>query len=386
MPTRCDLVVGARPNFVKAAPVVHQLAGAGDRWASRIVHTGQHYDASLSGLFFEQLGIPPPDVNLGVGSGSHAVQTARIMTAIEESFDADRPDLVVVFGDVNSTVASALVAAKLGIAVAHVEAGLRSFDRSMPEEVNRVVTDALSDLLFVTEPSAEANLAREGIDSSRVHFVGNTMIDTLVRHLDNVRQMRVWERFELDRRRYVVITLHRPSNVDEPDRLDRIVAAIEELAGLVPVVFPVHPRTEARLREQGAWARLTGQPAVHLVSPLGYLEFIGLVDGARAVLTDSGGIQEETVVLGVPCVTLRTTTERPVTIEVGGNVLVGDDPAAGVAAIRAIVSGERSGATIRPPRGWDGRAGERILAVLDAWAGRRDGVASAPHPATGDGA
>lgn len=368
---RCDLIVGARPNFVKAAPVALELLAAADRWAPRLVHTGQHYDTNLSGLFFDQLGIRP-DLNLEIGSGSHAVQTARIMLALDAAFDADTPEMVVVFGDVNSTVAAALVAAKRGIAVAHVEAGLRSFDRAMPEEVNRVVTDGLSDLLFLTEPSAEAHLRAEGVEPGKVHFVGNTMIDTLLRHIAAVRERRVWAEHELGQKQYVVVTLHRPSNVDAPERLDAIADAIVRLAADTPVVFPVHPRTEQRLRQRGHWEALHAVPRLRLVEPLGYFEFIGLVDGARAVLTDSGGIQEEALVLQVPCVTLRTTTERPVTIECGGNVLVGDDPEAGVAAVRTILrGGEYAGAPC--PGGWDGRAAGRILAVLDRWAATRAG-------------
>jgi UDP-N-acetylglucosamine 2-epimerase (non-hydrolysing) len=367
---RCDLIVGARPNFVKAAPVARQLLAAADRWAPRLVHTGQHYDINLSGLFFDQLGIRP-DLNLEVGSGTHAVQTARIMVALDAAFDADAPALVIVFGDVNSTVAAALVAAKRGIAVAHVEAGLRSFDRAMPEEVNRIVTDSLSDLLFLTEASAQEHLRAEGVDRAKMHFVGNTMIDTLLRHVGEVRDRRVWAERGLEHKDYIVVTLHRPSNVDDPERLDAIVGAVVRLSRETPVVFPVHPRTRRRLEERGHWSALERTPGLRLADPLGYFEFIGLVDGARAVLTDSGGIQEEALVLEVPCVTLRTTTERPVTISCGGNVLVGDDPEAGLAALRAIVRDGGDRPSSSRPHGWDGRAAERILAVLDEWSLRR---------------
>jgi UDP-N-acetylglucosamine 2-epimerase (non-hydrolysing) len=366
MTLHCDLVVGTRPNFMKAAPVAEALRAASDRFAVRLIHTGQHYDAALSDLLFTQLGMPQPDLNLAVGSATQTTQTARIMTGLEEVFTAARPGLVVVFGDVNSTLAASLVAAKLDIPVAHVESGLRSFDRSMPEEINRVVTDAVADLLFVTEPSGIENLRREGVPDAAVHFVGNTMIDTLVKHRPRAQALRVHERLGLAARGYVVVTLHRPSNVDDASQLQRIADALMLLAGRIPVAFPVHPRTAARLRAAGLWDPLQGTAGIHLVEPLGYLEFLGLMDAAAVILTDSGGVQEESLILGVPCVTLRTTTERPVTVAAGGNVLVGDDPADGVAAVVAALTAEGRPAASAPET-WDGHAGARIAHVLGEW-------------------
>jgi UDP-N-acetylglucosamine 2-epimerase (non-hydrolysing) len=365
---RCDLVVGARPNFMKAAPVARQLRAAEPRFAVRVIHTGQHYDAALSDVLFLQLGMPAPDLNLGVGSGSQAAQTARIMTALEDAFVAARPDLVLVFGDVNSTLAAALVAAKLEIAVGHVEAGLRSFDRSMPEEINRVVVDALSDMLFTTEIGAAEHLRREGVPLDTIHFVGNTMIDTLVTHRSRARALGVARELGLRDRGYVVVTLHRPSNVDDEKQLDAIATALLDLAETWPIVFPVHPRTAVRLRAAGHWEALAARNVI-LREPLGYLEFLGLMDSAAAILTDSGGIQEESLALGVPCVTLRTTTERPVTVEAGGNVLIGDDPALATAAVARAAAAPR-GAIALPPL-WDGLAAGRIVGALDRW--DRDG-------------
>jgi UDP-N-acetylglucosamine 2-epimerase (non-hydrolysing) len=361
---RCDLIVGARPNFMKAAPVAAQLRCAPARFAVRVIHTGQHYDAALSDLLFSQLGMPVPDLNLGVGSGTQAAQTARIMTSLEQGFVAETPDLVLVFGDVNSTLAAALVAAKLRIAVGHVEAGLRSFDRAMPEEINRVVVDTLSDLLFTTEAAGNENLRREGVPPEIVHFVGNTMIDTLVKHRASARALDIAGTLGLRQRGYVVVTLHRPSNVDDEAQLTRIAAALLKLGDAWPIVFPVHPRTASRLRAAGHWDVLAAHN-VTLRDPLGYLEFLGLMDSASAILTDSGGIQEESVALGVPCVTLRTTTERPVTVETEGNVLVGDDPSAAVAAVIRAAAGVRK-EIVTPPL-WDGHAAERIAGVIDEW-------------------
>ena len=350
---------------MKAAPVAQQLRAAGRDFSVRLIHTGQHYDAVLSEVLFSQLEMAAPDLNLGVGSGSQAVQTARIMTALEEVFVATPPDLVLVFGDVNSTLAAALVAAKLGITTGHVEAGLRSFDRSMPEEINRVVVDALSDLLFITESSASENLRREGVPADLIHFVGNTMIDTLFKHRSRARALRVAETLGLPERGYIVVTLHRPSNVDDETRLAGIAASLVDLAATWPIVFPVHPRTAARLRDAGLWDALASHAAVRLLEPLGYLHFLGVMDSAAGILTDSGGIQEESLALGVPCVTLRTTTERPVTLQTGGNILAGDDPTVAIAAIVRAAAAPRS-ETVLPPF-WDGRAAERIVACLDRW-------------------
>ncbi len=332
-----------------------------------LVHTGQHYDAKMSDVFFQDLGMPAPDVHLGVGSGTHAQQTAKVMTEIEPVLLREKPDVVVVAGDVNSTVAVALVAAKMGLAVAHVEAGLRSRDWSMPEEINRVLTDRLSDLLFTPSPDGDANLIAEGIDRARIHFVGNVMIDSLHAALPRARESRIHQRLELSRKGYALATLHRPANVDDARALSRLLSALAEVAAQLPVVFPMHPRTRARLPE-GFEA-----PGLKLVEPLGYLDFLALTADARLVMTDSGGIQEETTALGVPCLTLRENTERPVTVEVGTNQLVGTDPAKAVAAAREVLAGR--GRQGRVPERWDGRAAERVAEVLvrfcDGRGGRR---------------
>jgi UDP-N-acetylglucosamine 2-epimerase (non-hydrolysing) len=348
-------VVGARPNFMKVAPILAQLRKR-PGVQQVLVHTGQHYDAKMSDVFFRDLGMPDPDVHLGVGSGSHAQQTGRVMMEIEPVLLRERPDVVVVAGDVNSTVAVALVAAKMGLAIAHVEAGLRSGDWTMPEEINRVLTDRLSDLLFTPSRDGDENLRREGIDPSRVHFVGNVMIDSLYAALPRARESRVHERLELSRGGYALATLHRPANVDDPGALARLLSALAEVAAQLPVVFPIHPRTRARV-PAGFEAR-----GLRLIEPLGYLDFLALVAEAKLVMTDSGGIQEETTALGVPCLTLRENTERPVTVEVGTNQLVGTDPARAVAAAREVLAGtSRRGAI---PELWDGRAAERVAEVL----------------------
>jgi UDP-N-acetylglucosamine 2-epimerase (non-hydrolysing) len=352
-------VAGARPNFMKVAPVMEALRQY-PQVCQYLVHTGQHYDERLSRTFFEELGIPRPDVNLGVGSGTHAAQTARVMQAFEPVCLERRPDVVVVVGDVNSTLACALVAAKLGIEVAHVEAGLRSFDWSMPEEINRVVTDRLSDLLFTTEPSANENLRREGMPADRIHFVGNVMIDTLLRHRARARAARMPDRLGLVPGRFALVTLHRPSNVDSPQTLAPIVAGLERVAAEVPVVFPVHPRTRGTLE---AVLAAGGASSIRLLEPLGYLEFLGLMCDAGVVVTDSGGIQEETTVLGVPCLTVRPNTERPITIEQGTNRLVRAEPGAIADAALAALAGERRNGQ-RLPELWDGRAAERIGRIL----------------------
>lgn len=358
---RLDLIVGARPNFMKAAPLVDELRAAHPEWDVRLVHTGQHYDRVMSELLFEQLGMPEPDVNLGVGSGSQAEQTAKLLVALEQRFTAERPDLVIVFGDVNSTMAAALVASKLLIPVAHVEAGLRSFDRTMPEEINRVVTDALSDLLFTTEPSGNENLRREGAAEEKIHFCGNLMIDTLMKHRRAAALLRVAESFGLEPKRYGVLTLHRPSNVDDEAAFARIFGAIVEISRELPIVFPVHPRTRGRI-ERSTIDRSGAQ--LHLVEPMGYLEFLSLMTDAGVLLTDSGGIQEEATILRVPCVTLRHNTERPITIASGANVLVGDDPQRILSETRAAL---RRRVAAEPPEKWDGSAAARIAAVLASW-------------------
>jgi len=351
-------VVGARPNFMKIAPVVEAMRGAG--LAQILVHTGQHYDEKMSELFFQQLGIPRPDLNLDVGSGSQAQQTAEVMRRFEPVVLEKRPEMVVVVGDVNSTLACALVAAKLGVPVAHIEAGLRSFDRTMPEEINRVLTDAIADDLFVSEPSGLANLKREGVPGEKVHFVGNVMIDTLLRHRAAAEQSDIRTRLGLESgQTYALVTLHRPSNVDSPDTLRGLLNALETLARDLPVVFPIHPRTRKNALDAGLGARLD---RLLTTEPLGYLDFLHLMSHASLVVTDSGGVQEETTVLGVPCLTVRENTERPATIECGTNRLVGSDPEAMLRAAREVLAGWRPSG--RLPELWDGQAAARIVDIL----------------------
>jgi UDP-N-acetylglucosamine 2-epimerase (non-hydrolysing) len=352
-------VVGARPNFMKIAPLVSALSVR--RGVEQIlVHTGQHYDEQMSAGFFRDLGIPEPDLNLEVGSGSHAVQTAEVMKAFEPVVERFEPDLVVVVGDVNSTMACTLVAAKLGAPVAHVEAGLRSRDRAMPEEINRIVTDQLATLLLTPSLDGNENLRAEGIPDSRVHFVGNIMIDTLLQHVDTARRGDPCGRFGVARRGFAFVTLHRPSNVDDRDQLGQIYEALAAVAREMPVLFPMHPRTRKTTDAFGLWPRLGD---VRVLDPLGYLDALGLMDAATIVLTDSGGIQEETTALGVPCVTLRDTTERPVTITEGTNVLV---PVRTRAKILAAVPEARA-KTGQIPEKWDGRTADRIADVFQQW-------------------
>jgi len=364
-------IVGARPNFMKIAPVIHAFERTGEV-EQVLVHTGQHYDEELSKYFFEDLGLPRPDVDLGVGSGSHAVQTGRVMIALESVLVRERPDWVFTVGDVNSTVAAALVAAKLGIRVAHVEAGLRSGDWTMPEEINRVVTDRLSDALFTTESSADENLAREGVPAERVHFVGNVMIDTLERHRDRAAEQKVAERMGLEPGRYLLVTLHRPSNVDESERLTALLMALGEVAAGTghDVLLPLHPRTAARVKELRLEHLLK---PLTIVPPLRYLDFLGLMQDAAGVITDSGGIQEETTVLGVPCITVRPNTERPVTLTHGTNRLYDGDPHGLLDVVREALLSERS--EVRPPL-WDGHAAERIARITLGLGGKGD---SAPE-------
>lgn len=359
-------VVGARPNFMKIAPLMKVLRRPESRLVAYLLHTGQHYDHDMNRSFFQQLGIPEPDIDLGVGSGSHAVQTAEVMRLFEPVLDHERPAAVLVVGDVNSTIACALVAVKKGIPVVHVEAGLRSYDRAMPEEINRVLTDQISDVLFTTERAAEANLAREGISRERVHFVGNVMIDTL---LANVQQatpanatLARLEQPEIFLNDYALLTLHRPSNVDERRVLERLLRTVVEISERIPVVFPVHPRTAARIEHFG-FTDLLHRPNIGRLPPLGYLDLLGVMARARLVLTDSGGIQEETTALGVPCVTLRESTERPITVEEGTNTVVGTDAGRIHAAVNEILAGR--GKAGRVPELWDGHAAERIAAVLE---------------------
>jgi UDP-N-acetylglucosamine 2-epimerase (non-hydrolysing) len=350
-------IVGARPNFMKAAPVVDALRAAGREQS--IVHTGQHYDDAMSDIFFRELALPRPDVDLGVGSGSHATQTAAIMVALERTFADLRPSVVVVYGDVNSTIAAALVCAKLGIPVAHVEAGLRSFDDSMPEEINRKVTDLLSDLLFTTSPEAADHLAAMGIPAERVHFVGNPMIDTLLANLDRFDSAAAMARLGVTGA-YAVATLHRPSNVDSPDAAARVVSMLHAVADQVPLVLPLHPRGRPTLHAAG----LRNDDRLRVIDPLGYIDFLSLVRGATVVVTDSGGIQEETTVLGVPCLTVRPNTERPITITHGTNQLL--EPKDVPAAVANILAGEVARPAEGPPL-WDGHAGPRIATILGTW-------------------
>jgi UDP-N-acetylglucosamine 2-epimerase (non-hydrolysing) len=350
-------VCGARPNFMKIAPLVEALSRIPSVKTS-LVHTGQHYDERMSQFFFDDLRIPPPNVNLDVGSGSHAVQTAEIMKRFEPVCQEFAPDWVVVVGDVNSTIACALVAAKLQIKVAHVEAGLRSFDRTMPEEVNRVLTDAISDLLFVSEPSGVENLRREGIAQDKVHLVGNVMIDTLLKCRERASSSPILADLRISPRAYAAVTLHRPSTVDEKPALSRIMNALQTIGRDMPVVFPVHPRSRKNIEAMGL---APANSAVRLIDPLGYLDFLRLMSDAAVVLTDSGGIQEETTILGVPCLTVRENTERPITVEQGTNRLTGNRTEDILRAYREVRES--------PPRGqapelWDGRASERIARIL----------------------
>jgi UDP-N-acetylglucosamine 2-epimerase (non-hydrolysing) len=371
-------IVGARPNFVKIAPLIREMSRR-PRIVPILVHTGQHYDGPMSEQFFTELEIRPPDFNLGVGSGSHAVQTAEVMQRLEPILDTIRPDLVLVVGDVNSTLAAALTAVKLEIPVAHVEAGLRSFDRTMPEEINRLLTDAIADFLFVTEESGQENLLREGIAREKIHFVGNVMIDALQAFRPRWEASAIFHRLGLNADSpYAVLTLHRPSNVDDPGILMNFLEALQALARHLPIVFPLHPRVKQQLLRQGYLCRSrpdTGEPlhgkGITYLDPLGYLDFIALVSRARLVLTDSGGIQEETTILGVPCLTLRDNTERPVTITHGTNRVIGTDPSRIVdEALRTLDHPPRPN---EGPPLWDGRAADRIVHILDGGEEMRDG-------------
>jgi UDP-N-acetylglucosamine 2-epimerase (non-hydrolysing) len=367
------LVSGARPNYMKIAPIVWAIRRFNRRGEAQIqsvlVHTGQHYDPQLFDVFFRELDLPAPDYSLDVGSGSHTYQTARVMERLEPILQQERPDLVVVVGDVNSTVAAALTAAKLGIPLAHIEAGLRSFDRTMPEEINRMVTDTLSDYLFVTEESGKQNLLREGVDAKKIFFVGNVMIDSLQQSRHLWECSTVHETLGVRKGEYGVVTLHRPANVDDGETLHALMQALAEVSKRLPIIFPVHPRTRKRLESLNG--RLSGLRFdsqrvngrnLYCVEPLGYLDFMALIAGARIVLTDSGGIQEETTFLNIPCLTLRENTERPVTVTHGTNRVIGTSPAAIVQEAARIL--ERPLPTLAPPPLWEGQAAERIVSVL----------------------
>jgi UDP-N-acetylglucosamine 2-epimerase (non-hydrolysing) len=369
-------VVGARPNFVKIAPLIREMRRQ-PGIVPLLVHTGQHYDGPMSDQFFADLDLPAPDFNLGVGSGSHAVQTAEVMQRLEPLLEPLRPDIVVVVGDVNSTLAAALTAVKLGIPVAHVEAGLRSFDRTMPEEINRLLADAIADLLFVTEQSARMNLLREGVAGEKIHFVGNVMIDALEAFSRQWQASSIFARLGLDAEQpYAVVTLHRPSNVDDPVILMDFLDAFQAVARHLPVVFPLHPRVKQRLRRHG-YGFPTGadsaeplrRKGIAYLDALGYLDFIALLNGARVVMTDSGGVQEETTALGVPCLTLRDTTERPVTVTDGTNRVIGTDP--GRIVEEALTALSHPPRPVRRPPLWDGRAANRIVPILAEYLGER---------------
>ncbi len=369
-PLLIHCIVGARPNFVKIAPIMKALAGA-PAVRARLIHTGQHYDAQMSRHFFEDLEIPEPDRYLDVRSGTHAEQTARIMERYERVLLEERPGLLMVVGDVNSTLACSLVAAKCATPIAHVEAGLRSFDRTMPEEINRLVTDALADHLFTTCEDAGRNLAGEGVSPDKVHFVGNVMIDTLLASLPLAAQKQAAQRLGLEPGAYVLATIHRPANVDRREGFERVLAIVEALAARLPVVFPIHPRTERRARELGLDGRLAACRGLRLVAPMRYLEFVDLQRQARLVLTDSGGVQEETTVLGVACRTLRPNTERPVTITEGTNRLLPMETEAAVAAALDALTPGGEPTLARRPALWDGRAAERIARKLEQLAHAR---------------
>lgn len=361
MKLKITSVVGARPNFMKIAPLM-QAMQADENISAQLVHTGQHYDTKMSKLFFDELAIPRPDLDLGVGSASHAQQSAEIMRRFEPVVIEHRPDVVLVVGDVNSTIACALVAVKLGIKVAHVEAGLRSFDRQMPEEINRILTDSISDFLFVTEPSGVTNLKTEGVPDEKVFLVGNTMIDTLLTNREKARTSAILNDLKLTPRKYAVLTLHRPGNVDDVDTLTRILDALETISAKLPIVFPIHPRTRNSIERFNLTERVQNTAGLILLGPLGYLDFLQLVAESAMVLTDSGGIQEETTVLSVPCITLRENTERPVTVEQGTNVLVGSDADKVIAAAEDVLSGRVRPASV--PEFWDGHAAGRIVKIL----------------------
>ena len=351
-------VAGARPNFMKIAPLLREF-NSRDTFESFLVHTGQHYDARMSENFFRDLGIPAPDINLGVGSGTHAEQTAHVLMKLEAVLLSERPDLVLVVGDVNSTLAATIAAVKLDIPVAHVEAGLRSGDRTMPEELNRLMTDVVASWLFTTEADGEANLLREGIDPARIHFVGNVMIDTLLANLERAKKLDTLERLGLTEGKFCLLTLHRPSNVDDPARLAELFGALEEIHDRVPIVFPVHPRTATNISEALGGRDLKFQ----IIEPQDYLDFLRLMADAKIVLTDSGGVQEETTALGTPCFTLRDSTERPITVTHGTNTMVGADREVILREVMATLDGNPKVGNV--PDLWDGKASERIANVLE---------------------
>lgn len=367
---KIDIIAGARPNFMKIAPIIAALEASkhkGEDLDYRLIHTGQHYDRNMSSSFFEELGIPEPDVNLGCGGGTQAEQAANIMVAFEKDLLDHPADLVLVVGDVTSTMACSIVAKKLLVRVAHVEAGIRSFDLTMPEEINRMVTDAITDYFFTTSDTANSNLRKSGVPEERIFFVGNVMIDTLLKNMPRFVKPPVWDKHHLEERQYFVITLHRPANVDEDEKLKTLMEEIVNNARDLPIIFPVHPRTAKILDHLGIKAT-----NLHFIDPLGYLEFNYLVKHAKAVITDSGGITEETTVMGIPCLTLRDNTERPETITIGTNELIGTDPKAIAPNMEKLFSGGWKKGGI--PELWDGRAGERIVEKLVGLITDEDGI------------
>ncbi len=356
------IVAGARPNFMKVAPIVDAMKRREREFTPLVVHTGQHYDPLMSDVFFRDLELPASDVHLGVGSASHAAQTAAVMERFEPVVLRENPDWVLVVGDVNSTLAGALVCSKLGIRVGHVEAGLRSRDRTMPEEINRLLTDQIAHLLFTPSKDADENLMAEGIPRERIRFVGNIMIDSLLKHLERAKKSNIAQELGVAGKDYAVLTLHRPSNVDDRETFARILGGLEEIARRLPIIFPVHPRTKKTIAEFGFDERIKNS-SLSLIAPLPYLDFLSLYSGARLVLTDSGGLQEETTVLGIPCLTLRETTERPITVEMGTNTVVGSDPRKILAGAMAALDGSRTSQHSVPPL-WDGHTADRILDAL----------------------
>ena len=379
--TKIVSVVGARPNFMKIAPIIEQLKIKNKNLKAELkhvlVHTGQHYDEEMSKSFFEDLNLPKPDINLGVGSASHAVQTAKIMIEFEKVCLRERPDLIIVVGDVNSTIACALVASKLGIKIAHIEAGLRSFDRAMPEEINRVLTDAISDYLFTTCEDANENLKREGIPEEKIYFVGNVMIDTLLKYKERAKKSKILEKLGLNKdlqvRSYALLTLHRPSNVDNRETFINILKALKNVSEKIPIIFPAHPRTQRQIKSFGlekyfnfvnieSNSCVNIRNSINLLNPLSYLDFLNLMANAKFVLTDSGGIQEETTILNIPCLTLRENTERPVTLKEGTNTIVGSNPEKIISKSMDILNGKKKIGRI--PKLWDGKAAERIINIL----------------------
>ncbi len=360
------LVCGARPNFMKISPIIQAIEKSG-KLGYYLVHTGQHYDEKMSGAFFEELGIPHPHIDLGVGSGSHAEQTAKIMIEFEKICMLEKPDLVLVVGDVNSTMACTIVAKKLWVPVAHVEGGLRSHDMRMPEEINRMVTDAITDLFFTTDPDANENLRKEGVRESRIHFAGNVMLDTLRTNISRASESKILERLGLKSKEYAFLTMHRPSNVDDQSVLSGLIGAFEYIEKKIKLVFPAHPRTLGRLEAFGLMDRIRNMKNLVITEPLGYLDMLQVNKHSFFALTDSGGLQEETTVLGIPCITMRENTERPITVEIGTSELVGSDPEKIRNAVDRIMAGHWKKGSL--PEGWDGKASERIVKELEGYLG-----------------